>query len=333
MTLTQILVSSVAGFHAATAYSSNVVNFLHTGSVTFQEQSHAIGSSSDWDGITSSGDSLTVRANRHGSSVPASVFKKDLGPGNMIGNRVRHDTMPALLNFAIVGTLGMNVDGVLVHCPDIRIGQGHTKSGRKEYNNWWMGGKNCYNDGDDADGTLKCPCSNGAILEFETVSGSSNRFSTTLTNRCAVMSRRSGYWSPVTASQGNLSFSFTSASKTYTEKDFETSLSVEFGPKFEFGHLDISAEATMKYIQQMTTSTEWTKTCNVAVPPGKRLWQWTYEVITACGANRLNSCYFFALPINSRGPCCLVGYQTDEADTCTEKDKYMCESELAEFQI
>jgi hypothetical protein len=241
--------------------------------------------------------------------------------------------MPALLNFAIAGTLGMNVDGVLVECPDIRIGQGHTKSGKKGYNNWWMGGKNCYHDGSKADGTLDCTCSNGAILEFETVSGSSNHFSTTLTNRCGVMSRRLGYWSPVTASEGNLSFSFTSASETYTERDFETSLSVEFGPKFEFGSLEISAEETMKFIQKTTTSSSWTKTCNVAVPPGKRLWQWIFRVTTDCGDNKVNSCYFFTLPINSPAPCCLAGYQSEKADTCTEPGKNMCGSELAEFQI
>merc|ERR1712099_181397 len=171
--------------------------------------------------------------------------------------------------------------------------------------------------------TVTCACSNGALVKFET--GDVSRFSVSITNRCGIISSRSGSWSAVTAAPGQkVGYSFSSASEEYTESEFMASLSAEFAAPLSFGDLGISAEASYSYVSQNTHSTSWSQTCEVTVPEGARLWQWTYVVDTNCGSNSLHSCYFFTLPIDTGSPCCLAGYQSSVRTQCTEAGKNMC---------
>jgi len=110
------------------------------------------------------------------------------------------------------------------------------------------------------------------------------------------------------------------------------SLSAKFSPVLEFGSLEMSAEASYEYITQNTDSSSWSKTCDVTVPEGQRLWQWTYTVETNCGTNAVHSCYFFTLPINVGRPCCLAGFQSSVYNQCTEPGKNMCDGGSADVE-
>merc|ERR1711879_245728 len=223
------------------------------------------------------------------------------------------------------GDLTMNVDSIEVTCQDIRFGQGH--NGR---NNWWVGGPNCAG-GNSGGNPVTCACNDGALITFQT--GDVNRFSVSLENRCAIISERRGSWVAATAAPGQkIGYSFSSSSTEYKETDFMASLSAQFSPVFEFGSLEMSAEASYKYITQNTDSSSWSKTCDVTVPEGQRLWQWTYTLETNCGANAVHSCYFFTLPIDVGQPCCLAGFQSSVYNQCTEPGKNMCGEESADVE-
>merc|ERR1739845_343352 len=153
---------------------------------------HSITGGQPWGGVATDYDKLTVKAGRKGSSGPADWFLKNLGPDNIAGCDVASDTSPSKLNFAVSGTLSMNVGGAIVTCPDVRFGQGHSGS----RNNWWMGGSNC-RGGNKASDPLTCACDNGALVKF--AAGSVNHFKAELANKCGVASRRSGDWVAVTA--------------------------------------------------------------------------------------------------------------------------------------
>merc|ERR1711948_211487 len=244
-------------------------------------------------GVTSNYNSITVEAGRHGTETPAQFFLQDLGPANVMGNNVNSHQFPHDLNFAIKGDLTMNVDSIMVTCQDIRFGQGYN-----DRNNWWVGGPNCAG-GNSGGNPVTCACNDGAII-----------------------SERGGSWVAVTAVQGQkIGYSFSSSSTEYTETDFMASLSAKFSPVFEFGSLKMSAETSYQYITQNTDSSSWSKTCDVTVPEGQRLWQWTYTVETNCGANAVHSCYFFTLPIDVGQPCCLAGFQSSVYNQCTEPGK------------
>merc|ERR1712157_282491 len=128
-----------------------------------------------------------------------------------------------------------------------------------------------------------------------------------------------GFWSAVTAAPGQkIGFSFKKSSS------FMASLSAHLTAPLEFGLLQLSAEASYSYVAQSTQSSSWSKTCEVTVPEGSRLWQWTYVIDTQCDSNALNSCYFFTLPTDAGKPCCLAGYQSPNPTQCTEPGKNMC---------
>lgn len=301
---------------------SNDVYLDNAGSLSYSLADHSISSGQPWGGVTSNYNSITVNAGRHGSGAPAQFFLRGLGPANVMGNNVNSDQFPSDLNFAVKGDLTMNVDSITVTCNDIFFGQGHTSNGWSSSNNWWMGGPNCVG-GNSGSNPVTCACSNGALVKFET--GDVSRFSVSITNRCGIISSRSGSWTAVTAAPGQkVGYSFSSASEEYTESEFMASLSAEFAAPLSFGDLGISAEASYSYVSQNTHSTSWSQTCEVTVPEGARLWQWTYVVDTNCGSNSLHSCYFFTLPIDTGSPCCLAGYQSSVRTQCTEAGKNMC---------
>merc|ERR1712187_357993 len=82
-----------------------------------------------------------------------------------------------------------------------------------------------------------------------------------------------------------------------------------------------------EYVSKNKASTSWSKTCEVTIPEGQRLWRWTYTVETNCGSNSLSSCYFQFFPIDAGKPCCLAGFQSSDPKQCTEPGKNMCDGE------
>jgi len=310
---------------AQVSIHSNDVYLDNAGSVAYTLTDYSISSGQPWEGVTSSYNSITVEAGRHGTETPAQFFLQDLGPANVMGNNVNSHQFPHDLNFAIKGDLTMNVDSIMVTCQNVRFGQGHN-----DRNNWWVGGPNCAG-GNSGGNPVTCACNDGALITFQT--GDVNRFSVSLENKCAIISERGGSWMAVTAAPGQkIGYSFSSSSTEYTETDFMASLSAQFSPVFEFGSLEMSAEASYEYITQNTDSSSWSKTCEVTVPEGQRLWQWTYTVETNCGTNAVHSCYFFTLPIDVGQPCCLAGFQSSVYNQCTEPGKNMCDGESADVE-
>merc|ERR1719330_636266 len=109
---------------------------------------HSIGNEENWGGVSWSGESLTVEANRDASSDTAKWFNRDLASSKMIGCHHPVDGEPAELHFAIGGTLSMP-QLASISCSRLRIGQGKTNL---ILNNWWIGGDDC----NKKDGVLVC---------------------------------------------------------------------------------------------------------------------------------------------------------------------------------
>lgn len=90
-------------------------------------------------GVTNAGEmaQITVKAGRKGSSGVATWFQQQVGAGQTLVCDSK-GTFPSSLNFAVEGTLVMQVGGKTVTCDNIIVAQGNFGT----TNNWWMGGPN-----------------------------------------------------------------------------------------------------------------------------------------------------------------------------------------------
>ena len=103
--------------------------------------------------ITSSGNTITVKATRNGDREPAEFFLNGLISDMWVGAKKGENRRgPEKLNFAIKGDLSMRVSwpgnelGYLkLRCPDMRLGQGYVAKGPwpSYNNNWWLGAPGC----------------------------------------------------------------------------------------------------------------------------------------------------------------------------------------------
>ncbi len=109
---------------------------------TFQETSHSITGGQPYKGVNSKVDKpgkgvIVVNAGRENSDGPATWFMENVGSGQTLACDSK-GSAPKKLNFAVLGTLTLELTGKSIDCKDVLIGQGHFGAN----NNWWMGGKN-----------------------------------------------------------------------------------------------------------------------------------------------------------------------------------------------
>ena len=103
-------------------------------------KSHDITSGQPFDGVTFSGDTMDVKAGRHGSGAPAATFMAGVSVQNIMGLDVTLNMSPEALNFVVLGDMKFTFeDGSSYTCPDFRVAQGHSVTS----NNWWVGSKDC----------------------------------------------------------------------------------------------------------------------------------------------------------------------------------------------
>jgi len=119
-------------------YDENSWDFVQ--SVQFNETSHSITDEQPYDGVSSHGGALDVRAGRHESEEVANDFNAGVTPNSSLGLWVGQAHEPAELNFAVFGTLSVTIGSTTRVCQDIRIGQGHYLTN----NNWWIAGTKCH---------------------------------------------------------------------------------------------------------------------------------------------------------------------------------------------
>jgi hypothetical protein len=328
-----ISLTLAASIRGILTVDSQDVYFINAGSVGYTVSDHSISPGEAWVGAAGCGNSaagcgnkITVWADRHNTAGPAEFFNKGLGPVNVIAASASQQ--PNTLNFAMSGTLTMNVGGDMVTCSDLRIGQGF--NGPFDGNNWWIGGLNC-RGGDNPTDALTCECEDAAKITFS--SPGSTAFYVKLGDPCDVFSTRFGSWVPLTAAAGEeVNFEFSSSSTQYTEEDFMSDLTTSIAAPIQFGNLEMTAQQSYQYVNHLTVSSGWKMSCSFTVPDGKRAWQWSFGIDTdqsnTCpgGMNTMGSCYFIFLNASSPGPCCLAGYQ-DPANykKCTEPGKNMCD--------
>ena len=99
---------------------------------------HSIGDADDWESVSMSGTTLTVKADRHGSEAPANFFKQKTGGFlHCTGCKVSADTLPEELNFAVEGMFSLTDSNNQKYENKIVVAQGH-EIGK---NNWWFGGQ------------------------------------------------------------------------------------------------------------------------------------------------------------------------------------------------
>lgn len=296
----------------------NVI-FVNSGSVDYDLASYSIPSGEAWGGVYNEYNYLNIQTSKIGSKKQEQLdyFLEGLGPANIIGCEINSGQFPDGMKLAVKGILSMNVDGVNVRCDDLRIGT----SGK-----WWVGGSNC-NGGNKGSDPLTCTCRDGARVLFESKRASNyNKFTVSLVSHCGLIAQRAGSWTPITGlSRQEITWSYSASSSEFTEEEFKLSLSAKYSQAFTFGKLEMSAESSVAFVSQTTTSSSYSHECKATVSEGKRLWQWTYSVTNDCGTSSEFSCYFIELGINDPAPCCLVGYQTNVSDVCTAPGKNMCD--------
>lgn len=139
--LLSLLASAPA--HAAKIHA-NEVYFAMPGvqGFAFKETSHEVTKGQPYAGVTSKVDKpgtgvIVVNAGRKGSEAVATWFMKNVGSGQTLACDSK-GSAPSDLNFAVLGTLTLELEGKSIVCEDVLIGQGHFGVN----NNWWMGGKN-----------------------------------------------------------------------------------------------------------------------------------------------------------------------------------------------
>ena len=131
-------------------------------SVQFNATSHAITQGQPYEGVSSLGYYLDVRAGRHKSEWVANDFNAGLTPDNAWhldeGGGGPETFLPSELNFALFGNLSVTIDGATRVCPEMRLAQGHIVLVGD--NNWWIAGTQCHQTKGAfycASG-LRCPC-------------------------------------------------------------------------------------------------------------------------------------------------------------------------------
>lgn len=104
---------------------------------SFEVEDHSITNGQPYGGVTvPSGDTIRIKAGRHGSSTVADWFKKKASNGFVSGCDT-YDKYPSELNFAVYGTLTFDFSGKTFVVKKMLLAQGHNARSR---NNWWAGG-------------------------------------------------------------------------------------------------------------------------------------------------------------------------------------------------
>mgnify|MGYP000096947955 CR=1 FL=1 len=121
----------------------NKVDFDGVDTLSFDLDHYSISDGQPFDGVSVSGNTLDIRAGRHGSSGPAADFGAGITQVNAMGLKTAwpHLTLlPNDLNFVVFGNLTFTFSsGETATCDGIRLGQGHHGFD----NNWWIGDKQC----------------------------------------------------------------------------------------------------------------------------------------------------------------------------------------------
>ena len=105
--------------------------------VGFQLVDYSIseGQESTWGGVKCDGNTVIVYAGRHKTKPVAKWFNNATAGGGGIALTYA-DTTPDELNFAVRGTLTLQIGGVTYTAQNFLLAQGSAKSGD---NNWWLG--------------------------------------------------------------------------------------------------------------------------------------------------------------------------------------------------
>ena len=143
-------------------------------SVQFDETSHSITQGQPYEGVSTLGYYLDVRAGRHESEEVAHDFNAGLTPDNAWGLNTfgLHTPLPSELNFAVFGNLSVTINDVTRVCPEMRIAQGH----KPAQNNWWIAGTTCHRQNRETpcESGLTCPCGDSNVTFHEC--GTDNQF-------------------------------------------------------------------------------------------------------------------------------------------------------------
>jgi hypothetical protein len=137
--LTALLTATFAA--TAATMHDNYVYFALAGvqSFNFVKTSHSITGGQPYGGTTAGVSQagkqgfILVKAGRKASTSVAQWFQQQVGAGQtLVCNST--STFPKDLNFAVQGTLTMQVGGKTITCDNIIVAQG------APFKNWWMGG-------------------------------------------------------------------------------------------------------------------------------------------------------------------------------------------------
>jgi hypothetical protein len=122
-----LCMSALFAAHCVEGITSNSFYFDSNLTVTasFNLSRYAISSGAAWGGVSTSANQVIVVADRHGTPEVAAQFTDSLGLLNMFPTERVIDGEPKDLNFAIFGSLQLNLTTDAFLCDDFRLAQGH----------------------------------------------------------------------------------------------------------------------------------------------------------------------------------------------------------------
>jgi hypothetical protein len=103
--------------------------------VGFQERDHSISKGQPYGGVSTKGNTVTIKAGRHKTPEVAGWFNGAVTGGGGIALTYA-DTAPEELNFAVRGTLTLVINNITYTAQNFILAQGSTTTGG---NNWWLG--------------------------------------------------------------------------------------------------------------------------------------------------------------------------------------------------
>jgi hypothetical protein len=131
-------------------------------SVAFSMDYYALTNGQPWGGVSTSGNSILVRAGRHDSPEVAALFENGTSFLNMLATEHVLDTEPEDLNFAIFGSISFTIGNRSANCTDFRVAQGHELF----TNNWWLASPACL--ATPLSDNMVCTCNGFQQVQFHT---------------------------------------------------------------------------------------------------------------------------------------------------------------------
>jgi hypothetical protein len=327
----------------SSADKSRLLNFDNVGNVDFQALT--VSEDSRYTGVDSGFGSLKFHHKRGSATEDEAAFFMDgFDPSRFMRTAQDSGAPPSYLNFAVAGNLTLSLEGLHIHCGNIRIGYKAGIDWFESNQAWYIGGEQCQKGEIIPDiprpghplYSLVCKCNDSILVEFKQKETnkpqkSGNHLFTAI-NECTAVFEKTSHWVQVGSSPGSqeLQFSY-GVDRSYTVTQVgawseSTAQSVTAG--FSYNGFKITATVSHNTSKQYTIShsstfsTSQLETYTTTLAAGV-VWQFQMSIQDNCGTSTVHMRDFQVTDSAAHSPCCLPGYFLDDNDPlgdCTTVD-------------